>query len=181
LGERRLADTLRGRWTSIQSSLRHCQVRDPSTLDVDNLPVCSECRIELGTVVPDRDVEDLRRQLRNALDAKLGSLQASAIRQLLDESGDRIASALAQAVAISDRAKVIELLNIDGAAELLRRLLQKVTVVDAGVMARLREEFPTVSREKLPEVLQRFQALLEEALAEAERKGPSGIHLEVRL
>jgi len=100
---------------------------------------------------------------------------------LLEESGDQIATALVGAVTISDRAKVIELLNNNGASELLQRLLRKVTVVEAGIITRLRQEFPTVSRENLPEVVQRFQALLEEALAEAERKGAQGTHLEVRL
>ena len=178
------APQLKSHLQSMQDALDNC---DPGieTDDLEAMPHCTRCAFRVGDV-PIHDIVSLEEQITDALDELIGTLRSDTIAKAMAGTESPIIEELRESLQGNDTAKVINVLKNKGNVDLLRGVLKGdgsslVIVRDVSIVSELSKEYPTVSRESIQQVIDRFGALMEEALrTQQENVGPN-VTVEMRL
>ena len=178
------APQLKSQLQSMQDALDNC-APGIETDDLEAMPHCTRCGFRVGDV-PIHDMVSLEEQITDALDELIGTLRSDTIAKAMAETESPIIEELRESLQGNDTAKVINVLKNKGNVDLLRAVLKGdgsslVIVRDVSIVSELSKEYPTVSRESIQQVIDRFGALMEEALrTQQENVGPN-VTVEMRL
>ena len=173
--------------SQVQSMLDGLEECDPNIEadDLEAIPHCTRCGVRMGNA-PMHDPSPIEGQINETLEEIISALRSDAVIKVMAASESPIVRALFESLKGSDTTRVFNALKDKGTVDLLRGILEGgganlVFVRDIGIVGELSKEFPTVSRDSIQEVVERFRDLIEEALnAQQEYAGP-GVKVEVRL
>ena len=173
--------------SQVQSMLDGLEECDPNVEadDLEAIPHCTRCGVRLGNAAM-HDPSSIEGQINEALEEVFSTLRSDAVIKVMAGSESPIIGELRESLKGSDTTRVFNSLKDKGTADLLRGILEGggttlVFVRDVGIVGELSKEYPTVSRDSVQEVVDRFRELIEEALnAQQEYAGP-GVKVEVRL
>lgn len=172
LGPARSLD-LRGEERAILKELRLCSAASLAEAS----PRCPRCRLSLADQPPRERVADFLERLQAALGEQQQRLSSEAIRQILASSGERRIDRFIKIVQISDLAPLARILD-DELVAFLRRLLADSASQPSPVLEQLKRRFPVVAQGQVEPVVAELRALLEQALAQAQKRSPGKqVHL----
>ncbi|MBI4331690.1 MAG: hypothetical protein HY673_10460 [Chloroflexi bacterium] len=172
---------LRASLQAVLGRLTRCTV-DVNSLSLETLPHCSECQVRYGEA-SQSSIGVVMSEIDAAMDDLLKSFQGQAIRKLLEASTEPGIQEFRHALDIYDKPRLVNLLQSAESVALLKGLLErgKIKVKRFPVMAHLARDYPTVSRDQLDAVVQKFKDLVEQALSQAEQESGTAAHVEVHL
>ena len=179
-----LAPELRSQLQSMLGGLKEC---DPSIEagDLEATPHCIRCSVRVGDL-PAHDPSSLESQITESLDELIGTLRSEVIDKALAGSESPIITELREFLRSTETHAVINILKDMGNVDLLRGILEGeianlVIVRDVNIVGELSKEYPTVSKESIQEVADRFHELMEEALKTQQKDVGPSVRVEVRL
>lgn len=163
---------LRGRWQALAAELLLCSL-PPDSVCVDAHPYCDNCKTPFNTSTPRTNLESLRDQVLEEVDAAISQLHGVAVQRVIQDVArhDAEAARLAQAVSAGNNHVIDLIVENDAIIDLVGQLFAQAKMSTVKVVSLLHSRYPTVSKENIDEVVDYFRTVLVQALADAGERG----------
>ena len=152
---------------------------------VEAMPYCTQCGVRVGDL-PTLDLASIESQITHVLGELIATLSSDSIDEVLANSESPVLVNLRESIRKEDTMTVINVLKDKGHADLLAGILKgddsiPLIVRDVSIVSELSREFPTVSQEAIPDVVNRFRELVEDALRTQQGRVGMNVKVEMRL